>query len=62
MLNTCAIEAVLGELRAVVTDLAKSTDITVSRIVLRSLLTAAIADAEKVERAAESLQMQLSRP
>lgn len=50
------VEALLAELRAVTTDLANSADIAASRMVLRSLLAAAIADAGKAERAAEVLQ------
>ena len=40
-------EAVLIELRAATTDLAKSVDVAVSRMVLRSILTAASSGLEK---------------
>ncbi len=56
ILNMAVVEALLAELRAVTTDLANSADIAASRMVLRSLLAAAIADAGKAERAAEVLQ------
>ena len=44
------------ELCASIADLAKSVDVAVTRIALRSKCTAAIADAAKVERAAEALR------
>jgi hypothetical protein len=49
------LEEVLTELSATTADLAKSVDIAVLRMVLRSKLSAAIADAGKAEHAAEAL-------
>ena len=49
-------EKVLTELSATTADLAKSVDVAVSRMVLRSKLSAAIADARKAEHAAEALR------
>jgi hypothetical protein len=53
--NTDA-EVVLAELCAATADLARSANIAISRMVLRSKLSAAIADAGKAERAAEALR------
>ena len=50
------VEEVLAELSAATADLAKSATIAVSRMVLRSQLSAAISDAGKAERAAEDLR------
>ena len=50
------VEKVLTELSAATADLVKSADIAVSRMVLRSKLSAAISDAGKAERAAEELR------
>jgi hypothetical protein len=50
------VEVVLAKLCAVTADLARSANIAVSRIVLRSKLSVAIADAGKAERAAEALR------
>jgi hypothetical protein len=50
------VEEVLTELSAATADLAKSATIAVSRLVLRSRLSAAISDAGKAERAAEELR------
>ena len=49
-------EALHLELCTAIADLAKSVDVAVTRIALRSKCTAAIADAAKVERAAEALR------
>lgn len=54
--NTKSLEAVLGKLSSATADLAKSTDIAVLQLVLRSKLTAAIGDARRTERAAEALR------
>ena len=51
-----SIEALMTELRAASADLAKSTAIGTSRMVLRFKLSNAIRDAEKAERAAEDLR------
>jgi hypothetical protein len=48
---------VLGELRAAMADLVQSANIAVCHMVLRSKLSAAISDAENVERIAESLRI-----
>ena len=50
------VEEVLTELSAATADLVKSANIAVSRMVLRSKLSAAISDAGKAERAAEELR------
>ena len=50
------VEKVLTELSAATADLVKSANIAVSRMVLRSKLSAAISDAGKAERAAEELR------
>ena len=50
------VEVVLAELCAATADLARSANIAISRMVLRSKLSAAIADAGKAERAAEALR------
>ena len=50
------VEVVLAELRAATADLARSANIAISRMVLRSKLAAAIADAGKAECAAEALR------
>jgi len=47
-------EALHLELCAAIADLAKSVDVAVTRIALRSKCTAAIADAAKVKRVAEA--------
>src|SRR5690349_22947312 len=49
-------EGLHRELCTAITELARSVDIAVKHIALRSRCTAAIADAEKVERAAEALR------
>jgi len=54
--NARSVEAVLGKLSNVTADLAKSTDIAVLQLVLRSKLTAAIGDARRTELAAETLR------
>lgn len=51
-----SIEALMAELRAASADLAESTAIGTSRMVLRFKLSNAIRDAEKAERAAENLR------
>lgn len=51
-----SIEALMTELRAASADLARSTTIGTSRMVLRFKLSNAIRDAEKAERAAEDLR------
>ena len=53
---SASIEALMTELRAASADLAKSTAIGASRMVLRFKLSNAIRDAEKAERAAEDLR------
>lgn len=50
------VEEVLTELSVATADLVKSANIAVSRMVLRSKLSAAISDAGKAERAAEELR------
>ena len=54
--NTKSVEAVLAKLSNATADLAKSTDIAVLQLVLRSKLTAAIGDARSTERAADALR------
>lgn len=49
-------EAMLAELSAASADLAESATVCASRMVLRSKLSDAIADATKAERAAEVLR------
>ena len=50
------VEEVLTELSAATADLVKSANIAVSRMVLRSKLSAAISDAGRAERAAKELR------
>jgi hypothetical protein len=54
--GTAAGDAFHRELCAAIADLAKSVDVAVTRMALRAKCTAAIADAAKVERAAEALR------
>ena len=51
-----SIETLMTELRAASADLASSATMGTSRMVLRSRLSNAIRDAEKAERAAETLR------
>lgn len=50
------VEVILTELCAATAELATSANIAVSRMVLRSKLSTAIADAGKAERVAEALR------
>ena len=49
------VEVVLANLRGATADLARSTNIAISRMVLRSQLSNAIAHAGKAQHAAEAL-------
>ena len=51
-----AIEAAMAEIRAATADLATSTSVGVSRMMLRARLSATIVNAANVERAAEALR------
>ena len=50
------VEVVLASLRGATADLARSANIAISRMVLRSQLSNAIAHAGKAQHAAEALQ------